>query len=45
MIDTHLMNMAMTNLGMAAGAAILLAILIISVALISKSLQSGSGLP
>lgn len=40
MMDGHLFNMAMTDLGMAAGAAVLLAILIISAALISKSLHA-----
>ena len=39
MMGTHLINMAMTNLGMAAGAAVLLAISIIAVAMISKSLH------
>jgi hypothetical protein len=39
MMDTHLINMAMANLGMAVGAAVLLAISIIAVAMISKSLH------
>ncbi len=37
MIDTHLINMAMAGLGIAAGSAILLAIFIVAVAAISKN--------